>query len=524
MILTEVSEEDNKMKHVLLIVLMAGLMVITGCHVGDEPVVENPVPQITSISPASKVSHMTTFTLTVTGSGFLRASKIYFNGTEKSTTFVSSGEITCSINPDEILASPVPSGTSKGSDVDLPVYVNNPAPGGGDSDIVNFQVNSNFEFQTPDGFYIRDGSLTLPKFNIDGNGNINIFWTDFWYIGDSNGVFFGRSEDNGGSWNTRKVMSTIINGICQGYLTRDGQGNLYMVGLLFHDQTYRPEILASGSSDNGVTWSPPLMLSDFTADCCIDATDTRIDADRQGNLYIIWAERSTATVYMIRSTDQGANWSDKINLTDSIGIPSLPQVSSSPTGDLYVTWSEPVGNGSMVYFASSPNLGDTWNLPVVISFNTENVWELYTASDDNGNIDVAWLEYVRLSDCVTFNWRRSENGGGLWSSRTDDATIHCDDDTITSFVIDAAGNINVVWVIEDASADYLSYFSRSTDYGATWTSPLMIAFPAYTGDIYGRLARIAADALGNIKIIWRSRQYDDENYSHNVLHFSSSIE
>lgn len=521
------------MRYALITLLMAGILIIFACKVGEQPIVENPVPHISSISPSSKVTHMPEFTLTVTGSGFLKQSVIYFNGIQKSTNYVNSAELNCLIEPGEIMASPVLSHSSTASVVELPVMVKNPAPGGGDSNTSNFKVNSNFDFQTPVQFFLREGLLSLPGYIIDGSSNINIFWTDFWYIGDSNGVFFGRTEDNGANWNTMKVMGSIINDVCRGYLAMDSQGTLYLVSLLLDENTYRREIFEKASTDNGVTWSSSQVLSDFTSGCCIDAVDVRIHVDRQDNLYVIWTEMTPGMpfeyyfgpgdVYMVRSEDRGVNWSDKVNLTDSIGIPRLPEVSSSPSGELYLSWAEPVGNGSKVFFSSSQNVGDTWNLPVIISLNVTNVWEPFMACDDNGNIDVAWLEYQAVSDCVKFNWRRSENGGGYWSNRTDSVVIHCDDDSITTFAIDAAGNINVVWVKEDITGgEFPSYFSRSINYGSTWTAPLKLTFPDFNGTLFNRLARILVDFQGNVKIIWSTNQFDNTYADHSVLQFSSN--
>ena len=90
----------------------------------------NPVPTLSSISPTSAVVNGAGFTLTVNGSNFVNGSTVRFNGAAKTTTFVSSTQITAAI-----LASDI---TTAGT---FPVTVTNPAPGGGVSGIVNFTVN-----------------------------------------------------------------------------------------------------------------------------------------------------------------------------------------------------------------------------------------------------------------------------------------------------------------------------------------------------------------------------------------------
>lgn len=59
--------------------------------------ITNPLPVITSVSPSS-VTGATTFTLTVNGSGFVSGAAIKWNGTNMTTTYVSSTQLTASIN------------------------------------------------------------------------------------------------------------------------------------------------------------------------------------------------------------------------------------------------------------------------------------------------------------------------------------------------------------------------------------------------------------------------------------------
>lgn len=91
----------------------------------------NPAPAATSISPASATVGGAGFTLTVNGSNFVSNSVVQWNGSPRSTSFVSSARVTASI-----LASDI---TATGTAV---VTVVNPAPGGGVSGGSTFTINS----------------------------------------------------------------------------------------------------------------------------------------------------------------------------------------------------------------------------------------------------------------------------------------------------------------------------------------------------------------------------------------------
>ena len=91
----------------------------------------NPVPSITSFSPASALASAAAFTLTINGSGFVPTSVVSFNGSAKTTTFVTSSSLTVPITASDV--------ATAGS---FPFTVFNPAPGGGTSTPLNFPVNN----------------------------------------------------------------------------------------------------------------------------------------------------------------------------------------------------------------------------------------------------------------------------------------------------------------------------------------------------------------------------------------------
>ncbi|MCX6736147.1 MAG: YDG domain-containing protein [Candidatus Parcubacteria bacterium] len=92
--------------------------------------IRNPVPIITNISPSSKDAGDSGFTLMVNGSGFLSNSVVKFNGSSRTTSFVTSAQLTA-----EILTSDVITATSSAL-----ITVTNPAPGGGTSNAQVFTV------------------------------------------------------------------------------------------------------------------------------------------------------------------------------------------------------------------------------------------------------------------------------------------------------------------------------------------------------------------------------------------------
>ena len=89
----------------------------------------NPIPTVSSISPSSAVVNSGAFTLTVNGSNFISGSTVYFAGQARATTFVSATQLTAAIQASDV--------SNAGA---VSAFVANPAPGGGDSTFIFFNV------------------------------------------------------------------------------------------------------------------------------------------------------------------------------------------------------------------------------------------------------------------------------------------------------------------------------------------------------------------------------------------------
>ena len=93
----------------------------------------NPSPSLVALSPSGAAVGGAAFALTVTGSNFVPASVVRWNGADRPTTFVNAGQLTASI-PGTDLAT---AGTAT-------VRVFTPGPGGGLSSGVTFAIDNSF--------------------------------------------------------------------------------------------------------------------------------------------------------------------------------------------------------------------------------------------------------------------------------------------------------------------------------------------------------------------------------------------
>ena len=92
---------------------------------------QNPIPAISSLTPASAVPGGTDFQLTVNGAGFVPGSTVTWNGTPRLTTMVSSSQLTATVYASDISAA----GTAQ-------IAVSSPGPGGGTSQSLPFTIST----------------------------------------------------------------------------------------------------------------------------------------------------------------------------------------------------------------------------------------------------------------------------------------------------------------------------------------------------------------------------------------------
>jgi hypothetical protein len=91
----------------------------------------NPVPVIGGLSPAFTSAGGAAFTLTVNGTGFINGSTVYWGTTALTTTYASATQLTAAVTAAEITSAGV-----------TQITVQTPAPGGGTSNALQFEVDS----------------------------------------------------------------------------------------------------------------------------------------------------------------------------------------------------------------------------------------------------------------------------------------------------------------------------------------------------------------------------------------------
>ncbi len=214
------------------------------------------------------------------------------------------------------------------------------------------------------------------------------------------------------------------------------------------------------STDNGQTWNKhhPVILhqgtmtndSAFEDKYCI-SIDNAAASPYHGRLYIPWKrvidKDSSTQIVVTSSDDHGQTWSTPMRISEVLTGKSLdttfgqsfPIAATGPNGQVYVAWNYgPLHN---IGFNQSNDGGKTWGIPRLIR-------------------DYRWLG-------VTKNMGSQYNHTLKGGTRVE---------SYPSLVVDTTNSSRRGWLYLTWAADPSPniYFSRSTDEGATWSTPVIV--------------------------------------------------
>jgi subtilase family serine protease len=127
-----IPSSKRRRSKLLALVIVAVFTTLPSCGGGSGGgggLTNNPVPSISSLSPSQLAAGSAGQTLTINGSGFIGTSSVTFNGSPRTVSFINASQLSIPLTTADV--------ASTGN---FPVVVSNPAPGGGPSGSVNFDV------------------------------------------------------------------------------------------------------------------------------------------------------------------------------------------------------------------------------------------------------------------------------------------------------------------------------------------------------------------------------------------------
>jgi len=233
----------------------------------------NPVPFLNqALTPTAVSPGASAFTLSVSGTGFVSAATIDFNGTPLTTTFVDTEHLTATV--------PATSVASAGT---ATITVVNPGPGGGPSNLVYFQIappetTVNFTNAANSPLSVQEAlGVVAADFNEDGKpdlavaGNVKMYI----FLGNSDGTFAPNSPMNVPSPPYDDYPSPYVGPIAVGDFNHSGHQ-----GLAVGEVNNAAAVILLGNGNGSFTPSSASFANAFAMPInALDAADFNADGN-----------------------------------------------------------------------------------------------------------------------------------------------------------------------------------------------------------------------------------------------------
>lgn len=276
---------------------------------------------------------------------------------------------------------------------------------------------------------------------MDPSHLVGAWQQDRWSNGGANGIGTAASFDGGATW----MAGTPRFGRCGGGTAENGadyeratdpwvafaaDGTVFQLALVFDATSPRNAVVASRSSDGGVTWSDPAVLrADDDPDVFNDKGAITADPADPGRLYAVW-DRLTGQTQPTLPVDTGPTWFART--TDGVWEPARAifdpgmdaqtignVIAVSPDGALVnvfdlITHASSTTPGNMLAVIRSADHGLTWSDAAVIApMRGVGVIDPTNHVFVRSGTDLPQVAVDRTSGALYIVWQDAPAGSGL---------------------------------------------------------------------------------------------------------------
>ncbi len=267
--------------------------------------------------------------------------------------------------------------------------------------------------------------------------------------GRFSGIFVARSTDKGKTFEVHMVISSMTAATFhdkEWLAVNPNNGHVYVTWTAFNLYA-ASSLVFSKSTDGGVTWSTPVVISDLR-EMELQVQGSAIVVDRNNTIHVVWIDFATNTVRYASSNDEGETWTQPRSIASVKPLPSsLPNgdyrtptlmamavdnSNSTYAGSLYATWNDYSTGDADILLIYSRDHGKTWSEPILVNNDNTTNDQFFPAIAVSDKGWVHMIFYDRRDDpdntLLSVYYARSTDGGLNFTNQTNITTVMFDGD------------------------------------------------------------------------------------------------
>jgi hypothetical protein len=184
-------------------------------------------------------------------------------------------------------------------------------------------------------------------------------------------------------------------------------------------------IVAFRSTNNGVSWQRAVVDTLNTGATFATSSVTTVASDASGTLLLLYSGSTSVgangKVYVRRSTDSGATWSARVEMTTSAGGADATQVAAAgkAAGQFVITWMDKRGGAFNVWERESADGGVSWSADAKVSNATTGAPYKTAAGFGSpyGDYDTVAINSAGKAVAVMGEGDTGQVHGDIWANR-----------------------------------------------------------------------------------------------------------
>ncbi len=293
-----------------------------------------------------------------------------------------------------------------------------------------------------------------PRLAVDAAGDTTVVWSRS--AGTNRILIQAVYHPAGGSWQAPVDLGEMDSAVDpEPWVAADEAGDTTAVWK-------SGEVIESSYRPAGGSWEPSAALSageSYVPQAAMDA---------QGDATVVWMHYDGSR-YVVEGAYRpaGGGWGPPTVLSQPGEEGGDPQIALDGEGDTMVVWDGHPAGGEVVRAAYRPT-GGSWQAPMDVSKNGDEVQPLHVAMDAHGDALLVWSDGTHEAGGYDLVQAAYRPAGGEWQKPTT-LSENGEDAYPSDVVFDTQGNAAVVWERWNGSHDVVQADYRPA--GGGWQEP-----------------------------------------------------